>query len=185
LNSPSRLASLCDIRRISQDFASLFLCGQCGLGAIGNQPAFLLSEAAYRCSMNGSASRPSSATRKGTPAVPASANPLQTDKLLDAKVRPHRKLIEEVNLQALKKLPENEMHGHIQKIVSQYVLAERLALNSQELNDFVAEIIDELTGLGPLEPLLKDPSISDILITATNASMSNVRARTAWCAFQG
>src|SRR5712672_1219032 len=98
------------------------------------------------------------------PAVPAAANLLQTDKLLDAKVRLHRRLIEEVNLQALEKLPEHEMRGHIQKLVSQYVLSERLALNSEELNDFVAEIIDEMTGLGPLEPLLKDPSISDILI---------------------
>ena len=35
-------------------------------------------------------------------------------------------------------------------------LAERLALNTQELNDFVSEILDEMTGLGPLEPLLKD-----------------------------
>jgi pilus assembly protein CpaF len=98
------------------------------------------------------------------PAAPAAANPLQTDKLLDAKVRLHRKLLEEVNLQVLEKLPENEMHGYIQKLVAQYVLAERLALNSQELNDFVVEIIDEMTGLGPLEPLLKDPSINDILI---------------------
>jgi pilus assembly protein CpaF len=98
------------------------------------------------------------------PAASAAASPLQTNKLLDAKVRLHRRLIEEVNLQALEKLPEQEMRGHIQKIVSQYVLAERLALNTQELNDFVVEIIDEMTGLGPLEPLLKDPSISDILI---------------------
>src|SRR5438477_5427011 len=98
------------------------------------------------------------------PAAPVSENPLQTDKLLDAKVRLHRKLIEEVNLQALEKLPEDEMHGHIQKLVSQYVLAERLALNTQELNDFVSEIIDEMYGLGSFEPLLKDPSISDILI---------------------
>src|SRR6266404_662411 len=98
------------------------------------------------------------------PAAPPSPNLLQTDKLLDAKVRLHRRLIEEVNLQALEKLPEHEMRGHIQKLVSQYVLAERLALNSQELNDFVVEIIDEMTGLGPLEPLLKDPSINDILI---------------------
>src|SRR5262245_17455820 len=67
------------------------------------------------------------------PAAPVSENPLQTDKLLDAKVRLHRKLIEEVNLQALEKLPESEMHGHIQKLVAQYVLAERLALNTQEL----------------------------------------------------
>src|SRR5215470_11031461 len=82
------------------------------------------------------------------PAAPPAANLLQTDKLLDAKVRLHRRLIEEVNLQALEKLPEHEMRGHIQKLVSQYVLTERLALNSEELNDFVAEIIDEMTGLG-------------------------------------
>ena len=94
----------------------------------------------------------------------AAASLLQTDKLLDAKVRLHRRLLEEVNLQALEKLPEPEMRAHIQKLVAQYVLAERLALNSQELDDFVVEIIDEMTGLGPLEPLLKDPSINDILI---------------------
>src|SRR5262245_30459088 len=98
------------------------------------------------------------------PAAPASANPLQTDKLLDAKVRLHRRLIEEINLQAMEKLPEDEMRAHIQQLVSQYVLVERLALNAQELNDFVTEILDEMTGLGPLEPLLKDTSVSDILI---------------------
>ena len=38
------------------------------------------------------------------------------------------------------------------------------ALNTQELSDFVSEILDEMTGLGPLEPLLKDPTINDILI---------------------
>src|SRR5580704_16222253 len=99
------------------------------------------------------------------PAVPPpAANPLLTEKLLDAKVRLHRRLIEEINLSALEKLPEEEMRSHIQGLVSQYVLTERLALNTQELNDFVLEILDEMTGLGPLEPLLKDPSVNDILI---------------------
>ena len=97
-------------------------------------------------------------------ATPAAGNPLLTDKLLDAKVRLHRRLIEEINLSALEKLPEDEIRGHIQELVSQYVLTERLALNTQELNDFVLEILDEMTGLGPLEPLLKDPSVNDILI---------------------
>jgi len=91
-------------------------------------------------------------------------NPLLSGKLLDAKVRLHKKLIEEINLSALDKLPEEEIHRHVQALVAQYVLAERLALNSQELNDFVSEILDEMTGLGPLEPLLKDPTIADILI---------------------
>src|SRR5271169_3960233 len=97
-------------------------------------------------------------------AAPASGNPLLTDKLLDAKVRLHRKLIEEINLSALEKLPEEEIRAHIQEMVSQYVLAERLALNTQELAEFVSEILDEMTGLGPLEPLLKDQSVNDILI---------------------
>ncbi|HEY1365207.1 MAG TPA: CpaF family protein [Xanthobacteraceae bacterium] len=94
----------------------------------------------------------------------ANPNPLLSDKLLDAKVRLHRRLIEEINLQALEKLPEDEIRGHIQQLVTQYILVERLALNQQELNDFVSEILDEMTGLGPLEPLLKDATISDILI---------------------
>jgi pilus assembly protein CpaF len=95
---------------------------------------------------------------------PANPNPLLTDKLLDAKVRLHRKLIEEINLSALEKLPEEDMRRHVQQLVSQYIVAERLALNAQELSEFVTEILDEMTGLGPIEPLLKDPSVSDILI---------------------
>ena len=56
------------------------------------------------------------------------------------------------------------MRRQISALVAQYVLAERIALNAQELDDFVDEIIDEMTGLGPIEPLLKDPTINDILI---------------------
>jgi pilus assembly protein CpaF len=103
--------------------------------------------------------------------VPAEpANPLHSDKYLDAKVRLHRKLIEEINLSALEKLPEDEMRAHIQQLVTQYTVKERLALNAHELNEFVSEILDEMTGLGPLEPLLKDPSISDILINGHEAT---------------
>jgi pilus assembly protein CpaF len=90
-------------------------------------------------------------------------NPL-SDRLLDAKVRLHRRLIEEINLSALEKLPEEEIRRYVHQLVTQYVLVERLALNQQELDDFVTEILDEMTGLGPLEPLLKDGSINDILI---------------------
>ncbi|MGH6664596.1 MAG: CpaF family protein, partial [Pseudolabrys sp.] len=98
------------------------------------------------------------------PLQPQAASPLLSDKLLDAKVRLHRKLIEEINLSALEKLPEEEIRRNVTQLVSKFVLAERLALNTQELAEFVSEILDEMTGLGPLEPLLKDPSIADILI---------------------
>ena len=98
------------------------------------------------------------------PVTVASAEPLLREKMLDAKVRLHRKLLEEINLSALDKLPEEELRKHVHKLVSQYVLTDRLALNSEELDNFVSEIMDEMTGLGPLEPLLKDPNINDILI---------------------
>src|SRR5438270_7248846 len=41
---------------------------------------------------------------------------------------------------------------------------ERLSLNQKELQAFAEEIVDEMTGFGPIEPLLKDPTINDILI---------------------
>jgi pilus assembly protein CpaF len=94
----------------------------------------------------------------------APVNPLLSDKLLDAKVRLHRRLIEEINLSVLEKMPDEDVRRHVHALVSQYTLAERLALNTQELEDFVAEILDEMTGLGPIEPLLKDPMVNDILI---------------------
>jgi pilus assembly protein CpaF len=91
-------------------------------------------------------------------------NTLLSEKLLDAKVRLHRRLIEEVNLSVLEKMPDDEMRRQIHGLVQQYTLSERLPLNAQELDDFVAEVLDEMTGLGPIEPLLKDPSVNDILI---------------------
>ena len=61
------------------------------------------------------------------PSAPPPVNPLHSDKYLDAKVRLHRKLIEEINLAALDKLPEEEARKHIQQLVSQYIAVERLA----------------------------------------------------------
>src|SRR6185295_13068166 len=71
--------------------------------------------------------------------APTSA-PLR-DKLLDAKVRLHRKLIEDINLSAIEKICEGEVRRQIAGMVTQYVLAERIALNAQELDSFVDEII--------------------------------------------
>jgi pilus assembly protein CpaF len=108
------------------------------------------------------------AAPKAPPAPPLPAEPAagssMKDKLLDAKVRLHRRLIEELNLAAVEKLPEAELRKEIHGIIAGWVVAERLALNAKELDAFVSEVLDEMTGLGPLEPLLKDPTISDILI---------------------
>src|SRR5262245_58835358 len=71
------------------------------------------------------------------PAV--AANRLLSEKLLDAKVRLHRRLIEEINLSVLEKMPEGEVRRQVHGLVAQYVLNERLALNAQELEGFVDE----------------------------------------------
>jgi pilus assembly protein CpaF len=84
--------------------------------------------------------------------------------LLEAKVRLHRKLIDDLNLASLERLPQDELRRQINEIVADYVRTERILLNARELEAFANEVFDELTGLGPLEPLLKDPAITDILI---------------------
>ncbi len=114
---------------------------------------------------------PGATTVRNEPVV-ADGGPMQgkqKSKLLEAKVRLHRKLIEELNLSALEKMPYDDVRAAILPIVSQYVLAERLALNAEELDKFFSEILDEMMGLGPLEPLLKDETIADILINGPNA----------------
>jgi len=92
------------------------------------------------------------------------ANRLLRSDLIDAKVRLHRKLIDELNLAAIDLMSKAELRHEVFKLVSDHVLAERILLNSRELDFFVDEVLDELTGLGPIEPLLKDPTVTDILI---------------------
>ena len=98
------------------------------------------------------------------PNVAASVRPLLSEKLLDAKVRMHGRLIEEINLSVLEKMPEEQIRQHVFELVSKYIVAERLVLNSQELDDFVTEILNEMTGLGSIEPLLQDSTVGDIMI---------------------
>ncbi len=88
----------------------------------------------------------------------------QQERLLDAKLRIHRKLIDEINLSAVDKIPEKEMRAQVFDLVAQHVNTERVVLNAAELDKFVDDILHEMTGLGPIEPLLSDESINDILI---------------------
>lgn len=89
-------------------------------------------------------------------------------RILDAKMRLHRRLIDEINLSAIEKVPHHELKETVSGLVSQYILEERLPVNSGEMASLVDELIDEMTGLGPLEPLLKDGTINDILINTHN-----------------
>src|SRR5271166_6632511 len=84
--------------------------------------------------------------------------------LVDAKLKIHELIIEEFDLAALDKLTSDDVAKQVRLFVGNYARTAGLSLNQKELDLFSAEIIDEMTGYGPIEPLLKDPTISDILI---------------------
>src|SRR5712671_502547 len=84
--------------------------------------------------------------------------------LLDEELKLHSRIIDEFNLALLDKMPHEELVRQIRNYVAAYVRAEKLSLNQREIDLFTSEIIDEMVGFGPIEPLLKDPTVSDILI---------------------
>jgi pilus assembly protein CpaF len=86
------------------------------------------------------------------------------DASLDLRLRLHGRLIDELDLSKLDKLEEGELRRQVLNLVTQFAQAERMALNTKELAELGASIYDEMVGLGPIEPLLKDESINDILI---------------------
>src|ERR1700691_4000033 len=125
------------------------------LGAIAERMAAIPDEA------------PTTAAIEAAPR-PRLPHSMLSDKLLDAKVRLHQRLLEEVNLSVLEKLSDEETRRHVSELVGQYILADNLALNTQEFENFVTEVLHEMTGLGAIEPLLKDPTIGDIMINGHN-----------------
>jgi pilus assembly protein CpaF len=100
----------------------------------------------------------------GSRAVVPFAAFMSEDKFLSLKVRLHQKLIDELNLAAIEKMPRAEFENEIGDIIRDMLSNETTLLNERERKQMVVEILDELLGLGPLEPLLKDNSVSDIIV---------------------
>jgi pilus assembly protein CpaF len=88
----------------------------------------------------------------------------QRPALLDEKVKLHARIIDEFNLAVLERMPREELVGELRVYVGEYVRTEKIPLNQRELQAFVEDLVDEMIGFGPIEPLLKDPTITDILI---------------------
>ncbi len=83
----------------------------------------------------------------------------------DLKFSLHRSLLTRVNLEALALLPEEQMRKEVRTAVGRLVEEEETPLSQPEKERIIDEVLDEVFGLGPLEPLLQDPTISDILVT--------------------
>lgn len=85
-------------------------------------------------------------------------------KLNELKVTLHKQLLEELNLSALESASEKELRAEIAQIVTESLATLSVALNKDERRTLYEELYDEVRGLGPLEPLLKDEDVNDILV---------------------
>ena len=80
------------------------------------------------------------------------------------KVRIHQRLIELLNLGLLDKTPRETLRLEIRGAVTGLLTEEKRILGLGQTDQLIEDVLDELLGLGPLEPLLKDETVSDILI---------------------
>jgi pilus assembly protein CpaF len=86
------------------------------------------------------------------------------DKHTELKVELHQRLLDLINLPALEKMSRQQIEAEVGDIVAEELAKQNQALNQAERKQLVGDVLDELLGLGPLEPLLKDPTITDILV---------------------
>lgn len=83
---------------------------------------------------------------------------------VEERVNLHRYLLDKINLGILDTFERDELHDEIRPMVRDYVRENNFPLNAKELETLISDITDEMLGLGPIEPLLADDSIADILI---------------------
>jgi pilus assembly protein CpaF len=80
----------------------------------------------------------------------------------------HRKILDRLDLEKLGRTPSDAARDEVLLLIRNTVNSEAVPLSFAERERLAREILDEIFGLGPLEPLLKDPTISDILVNRYN-----------------
>src|SRR3989449_811686 len=76
----------------------------------------------------------------------------------------HRKLLDKINLETLASIDNQKLRNEVRSALMSLLDGEQTLLSSIERQQISEEVLDEVFGLGPLEPLLQDPTISDILV---------------------
>ena len=84
----------------------------------------------------------------------------------EMKARLHSAIVTRLDLTKLNTLPPDRVHAEVSRMAENLLLAEEVPLSTIERDRLVSEVHHELFGLGPLEPLLADPTISDILVNS-------------------
>lgn len=115
--------------------------------------------------------------------VSVSSNPLAlktrplTARHQELKFTLHRKLLDKINLDALASIETQTLREEVRGALSQLIDSEQTLLSAAERSQIVGEVLDEVFGLGPLETLLQDDSISDILVNGYNQVYIEKRGR--------
>ena len=86
------------------------------------------------------------------------------ERLGEIKLELHRALLDNLNLSALDSATENDLRAEITSIASEFLEEKGIVLNREDRTQLTQELYDEVKGLGPLETLLKDDSVNDILV---------------------
>ncbi|MEM7506277.1 MAG: CpaF family protein, partial [Pseudomonadota bacterium] len=89
-------------------------------------------------------------------------------RLLDLRVHMHTRLLDTLNLSAIERVSESELRQEIHEIVREELATGDLVLTRPELEKLVKDLVHEVIGLGPLEPLLADDTITDILVNCAD-----------------
>ncbi len=91
--------------------------------------------------------------------TPAAESPLNK-----TKEQIYSKLMEQIDLQTAARLPEPELKRQIIEMIGEIVMESKLVINQLEQQLLASQIVDDMIGLGPLEPLLSDEAITDIMV---------------------
>ncbi len=110
--------------------------------------------------------KPGEANKQGPPkaALPNEEMESRKDRYQELKSRIHRRLIERLDLGNLENIAKNQLRNEIALILADMISSENVPLNQIERERLIVDIQHETFGLGPLEPLMADPDISDILV---------------------
>src|SRR5215471_5734556 len=103
---------------------------------------------------------PPSASRPAQPPPPPTLKPQPArQQYLELRANVHRKLLNRLNLEALAQTDRTRAEGEIRTVLSQLLAEESTPLSLTERETLYVEVLDDVFGLGPLEPLLRDPNI--------------------------
>jgi pilus assembly protein CpaF len=86
------------------------------------------------------------------------------DSLQSVKSSVHRKALERLNLSNLETVSRHDAETAVRTLVQELLSYEDVAINLDEREALVQQVLDEIFGLGPLEPLMKDPTVNDVLV---------------------